>query len=103
LLPVIFSQALAAGINLAAEFPENPFGPAFAKLTAAVREQQNFETPGIKQIINPSANHRKLLPEEAATIDALVAAVRTRAAKLNDAAAAAVVPVTHTIRVEAAE
>lgn len=42
------SDQLAAGINLAAEFPENPFAGVFTKLDAAVRRKQEFETRMIK-------------------------------------------------------
>ena len=37
-------EQLAAGINLAAEFPESPFSPAFAKVDSAIAKKQAFET-----------------------------------------------------------
>ncbi len=41
---------LARGINLAAEFPCNPFCEAFAKVDAAVAAKQTYETKQIKQV-----------------------------------------------------
>ena len=43
------ADQLARGINLAAEFPCNPFCEAFAKVDAAVAAKQAFETRQIKQ------------------------------------------------------
>ncbi len=53
-------EALGKGINLAAEFLENPFADAFAKsVDAKVREQQNFETPLVKQNISRSIEAKR--------------------------------------------
>ncbi|MDB6137932.1 MAG: GDSL-like Lipase/Acylhydrolase [Verrucomicrobiaceae bacterium] len=46
-------QQLETGVNLAAEFIDNPFVPAFDKLMAAVANKQNFETLMIKNTLNP--------------------------------------------------
>jgi lysophospholipase L1-like esterase len=97
------AAALAAGINLAAEFPDNPFGPAFAKLDAAVKAKQNFETPAVKQLINSAPTYKNMLPDQADKIDALVQAAIARQQQLSDAAAANLTPVTHTIKVEAVQ
>lgn len=42
--------ALAGGINLAAEFPDNPTTPAFAAVWKAVGEKQAYETRQIKTL-----------------------------------------------------
>ena len=42
------SDELAAGINLAAEFPENPFCDAFDRVSEAVYKKQAYETEQIK-------------------------------------------------------
>src|SRR5215467_3849708 len=44
------SAQLANGINLAEEFPSNPFGEAFAKVDSTVAAKEAFETKQIKQI-----------------------------------------------------
>lgn len=91
---------LAKGINLAAEFPDNPFSTPFAKVEAVVRKQQEFETPAIKKLINSSPEYRRLLPDQGSAVDSLVTAAKDRANQLNDASVASVVPVTHTIKIE---
>jgi hypothetical protein len=42
------AEQLAKGINLAVEFPSNPFSAAFAKVDAAVAAKQAFETREMK-------------------------------------------------------
>jgi len=93
---------LAAGINLAAEFPENPFQAPFAAATAAFRDQQNFETAGIKNMLNPIGRWRIDVPEGAAHYDALQAMVTAKSAALRAASRAAVKPVKHQIMISPA-
>lgn len=89
------AAALAGGINLAAEFPENPFCEAFRKVEAAVGAKQAYETEQIKKVFHGA--------EGKADMEAAV--VRTEAVRTPLAAAIrdAFVPVTHSIRIEAAE
>jgi lysophospholipase L1-like esterase len=94
---------LAKGINLAAEFPDNPFAQPFAMVEAVVRKQQEFETPAVKKLINSSPEYHRLLPDQTEAVDALVKAAKDRAAVLNDASAASVTPVAHTIKIEAVQ
>lgn len=91
------AQQLADGINLAVEFPENPFSSAFAKVDAAIANKQAFETKEIKDIFhgngNPSgaalvAQSDKLVGDAEEQRDALVAAVH-----------AAFEPVTYVIKI----
>jgi hypothetical protein len=93
------AEQLAQGINLAAEFPSNPFGEAFAKVDAAVTAKQEFETHEMKTDFRPKgvqgpsidaviAQTEKIVKEDEKTHDQLAAAVRD-----------AFVPVTHTIKV----
>ncbi len=109
---------LAAGVNLAADFPANPFGDAFAKVDAAVAAKQAYETKQIKQIFHDLASGRyktvdevkdpemKALfaarkPDGKFDRDAIAAATEKTRAPLAAAVRAAVVPVTHTIRITA--
>ena len=91
---------LAKGINLAAEFLDNPFCGPFQKVEHAIRAQQNFETPLIKTLIDSLPGFKRMVPDEAAALDRVRAAAEKRAKGLFDAAAAAVVPVPHIIKVE---
>lgn len=91
------SSELAAGINLAAEFLDNPFSEPFKQVEGAVRARQEFETPMVRNLVN---GVRVLLPDERTAYGQLVSAAMAKDAALADAAAKAVVPVTHTIRIE---
>ncbi len=92
-------EALAKGINLAAEFPENPFSQPFRNVEKAVRKQQDFETPATKVLLHGLPEWRKHLPESAAQFDALQTAVLEKDAGLRAASRAAVVPVKHTLTI----
>jgi lysophospholipase L1-like esterase len=52
-----FTRAnLKQGINLSAEFPDNPFSAAFSRLDAKVAEKQVFETFAFKTMISNMRN-----------------------------------------------
>ncbi len=85
------SEQLALGLNLAAEFPENPFSPYFAKVDAAVLAKQTFETRQIKQEFRA--------PEAIHNLAAVVARTEREREALVRAVQAAFVPVTHTLRI----
>jgi len=95
------AAAMEKGINLPAEFPVNPFSPAFAKLDSAVRAQQGFETQLVKDFINKIPSWSKLLPDESETFTRLRVGLFQKQQALAEASLAAVVPVTHTIKIEA--
>jgi lysophospholipase L1-like esterase len=86
---------LSHGINLAAEFPRNPFCEAFAKVDAAVAAKQAYETKQIKQAFRS--------PEVKTDMDGVVAKTESEREPLAAAIRAAFVPVTHTITIVAAE
>ena len=92
---------LAKGINLAAEFVENPFSEPFRKVEAAVREQQNYETPLVKKLVTKVPDFKQLVPQESAAIDQLAAGAIRHDQELFASAAAAVTPVKHTLVIEA--
>lgn len=92
-------EQASKGINLAAEFLNNPFSEPFAKVHEAVLRQQRFETPMMKDMLHTipewkaQFGDRKLpLPELAENLMAIDTALR-------EAAVASVVPVEHEIRV----
>jgi lysophospholipase L1-like esterase len=94
---------LEKGINLAAEFPENPFGAAFRKLDGLVAAKQAFETPMIKTTIN-SFPRVSQAAGKSKDVDAELEGLRKQLfatqEALHRAARAAVVPVRHAIAVE---
>jgi hypothetical protein len=87
------SEQLAKGVNLADDFATNPFSAAFAKVDAAVGAKQAYETKQIKDVF-----HGK---EGKADMEAAAKKTEEIRAPLAAAIQAAVVPVTHTIRIEA--
>lgn len=97
------SEAAAKGINLAAEFIDNPFGDAFRRVQSVIQQQQPFETGATKQIFLALADLQRVLPDDKDAIEKLQQDVAAKVVKLRDASAAAVKPVSYTIHVEAAE
>jgi len=92
---------LEKGINLAAEFLSNPFCDQFNKVHAAVRAQQINETALVQQCLYNAQALKDLAPSEAASVDKIAAAGLQHDKDLFDAAAALVIPIHHTIKIEA--
>jgi len=89
------AEQLKRGINLATEFPCNPFCEAFAKVDAAVAAKQAYETKQIKQAFRS--------PEAKTDREGVAARTEKEREPLAAAIRAAFVPVTHTIKIAAAE
>src|ERR1035437_3362864 len=81
------AEQLKRGINLAAEFPCNPFCAAFAKVDAAVAAKQAYETKQIKQAFRS--------PEAKTDMEEVADRTEKEHAPLAAAIRAAFVPVTH--------
>jgi len=101
----VFPRAeLEKGINLAAEFPDNPFSEPFKQVEAVVATKQSFETVMIKNFINLTPNlQRQFIDDTEATslLNGLCTKLWVREDALHTAVRNAVVPVKHTITVEA--
>lgn len=95
------STDLEKGINLAAEFLENPFSKPFADAGSVIKKQQEFETPAIKGALHSLINWRQAIPDNEQTYQAMTDVVLKKSAELRAASRAAVVPVTHTVLIEA--
>jgi hypothetical protein len=93
-------EQLATGINLAAEFIENPFCEPFRKVEAVVRTQQNYETPLVKSLLTKVPEFKQLVPQEAATIEQVAAGGMRKDQQLFALVAATVTPVKHTLMIE---
>jgi hypothetical protein len=97
----IFSKIqLEQGINLAAEFMDNPFAETFASVDKAVREQQAWEGPAANNFLHNLPEWSRLLPEEKVTLDRLKTATVRKAGALAKASRSAAVPVRHIIKIE---
>jgi lysophospholipase L1-like esterase len=91
---------LSKGINLAAEFIENPFSEPFQNVESAIREQQKYETGLIKSVITKLPDFRKLVPEETAGIDKIGETAIAHDKQLFESAATAVKPIKHNLVIE---
>src|SRR5439155_17070378 len=92
---------LAKGVNLAADFASsNPFTEPFKKVEDAIRAQQNYETPLIKDMLARWPAYLQMVPEQKESLDKIAQAAIDKEKALNDASVAAVAPVKHTIKIE---
>ncbi|MGA2244142.1 MAG: SGNH/GDSL hydrolase family protein [Verrucomicrobiota bacterium] len=87
------SEQLAAGVNLAADFVDNPFCETFRRVDEAVAVKQAYETRQIKEVF-----HSK---KAEADMEQAVAATEAERAPLAQAIADAMTPVTHSILIQA--
>jgi lysophospholipase L1-like esterase len=85
------AEQLARGVNLAEEFPCNPFCEAFAKVDAAVAAKQAYETKQIKQAFRSA--------EAKTDMEGVAARTEEERTPLAEAIHAAFVPVTHTVTI----
>jgi hypothetical protein len=92
------ADQLSNGINLAAEFEDNPFGTRFAMIDAAVDGKQAFETREIKNLFRGSGDGATMKQIAEQTDKVWKDAERERAA-LEEAVRVAYAPVTYTIAV----
>jgi lysophospholipase L1-like esterase len=101
----VFPRALLEkGINLAAEFPDNPFCEPFAKIDGMVAKKQEFETPMIKEAVTKFRWARAALGDDAEGRNALEVVTARLFAKqraLQDEVRAAITPVAHTLTIGA--
>ena len=97
-----FSAAdLAKGVNLAAAFAgDNPFSAAFAKVNDAVTAQQTDEVGLTKYWLGGIKDLQSSLPSQGPVLDQITQIGIKERNRLAQAAAAAVVPVDHTIKIE---
>ena len=92
---------LAKGVNLAAAFAgANPFSAAFAKVQEAVVAQQTDEVSLTKFWLGGMKDLQGSLPGQDAVLDQITQSGIKERDRLAKAAADAVVPVTHTIKIE---
>ncbi len=87
------ARELARGINLAEEFPVNPFCAAFGKVDAAVAAKQAYETRQIKESFRS--------PEAKTDMEGVAAKTEREREPLAEAIRSAFVPVTHILKIEA--
>jgi lysophospholipase L1-like esterase len=83
---------LAQGVNLAADFVQNPFCPSFRKLDDAVAAKQAYETHQVQNLFHG--------PEGRSNLEAVVVRSEAERAPLVEAVGAALRPVTYQIHID---
>ncbi len=99
---VFTREALAKGINLAAEFPDNPFAAPFHTVEGMIYAKEAYELGMVKSIINPTPEIKAFYqnkPEVAAAFADNLKQMLQLEALLQKTAHDAVVPVRHTITI----
>ncbi|HWP39429.1 MAG TPA: hypothetical protein VNL70_00790, partial [Tepidisphaeraceae bacterium] len=94
------AEELAGGINLAAEFLDNPFSEQFARVESLIRNHQGFEIPMIKSFVTKMAQFNEMAPGNQDCLDRIEQGMARRRESMVAEAAAAVVPVRHVIKIE---
>ena len=99
------ADTAAKGINLAADFLDNPFVAPFKKVHDGVNRQQNTEVSYYRDYFNALSHLSTLLPskDDQDALDRMKGELVTNIKANRDATAALVVPVSYSIKVEAAE
>jgi len=97
------ADELKAGVNLAADFPDNPFTATFLSVSTQVQQKQAAETALIKNLLHSLNASVQYLPDAKEDIAHLTDSIKQRDEKLAADARAWVKPVTHTITIEAAQ
>ena len=91
---------LAKGINLAAEFPTNPFSAPFAAEMKKIQLKQGIETQLDKNFYNSIPTYGQQVPEAKGAYEAVQPAIRDLLTAQAKALADGVQPVRYTVKVE---
>lgn len=93
-------EQLESGINLAAEFLNNPFSEPFQQVAGRISRQQEFETYAIKGFITGFRRWLKDFPDETEAADRLRATLMKNRETLVADARKDIKPVKHQIKIE---
>jgi lysophospholipase L1-like esterase len=94
-------EQLTEGINLAAEFLDNPFVEPFHRVQTQIGKQQAYETPLVKELIHTVPVFTRLVPDESPAVERIVDSAIRQDKALASESSAAVVPVRHKLTIEA--
>jgi hypothetical protein len=94
------ADQLAKGVNLAADFLQNPFVQQFMQVNDAVRHQEDQETILSKVLMHNAKAWGSVAPGAPDLFTQLIAQGMTQHDVLYKNASDLVVPITHTIKIE---
>jgi lysophospholipase L1-like esterase len=96
-----FSAAsLERGINLAAEFLDNPFSEPFLGVEAQIARQQAMEVGLVKNLLHDIPEFERMLPSERDPLERIAKSLLQKDLEARQASAAAVRPVRHVLVIE---
>ena len=91
---------LAKGINLAADFLDNPFSEPFRRTEEVFLKQQEFETRLTRFLLHRLPDYLRYVPETKEDIDNIIEKLCQKDKQMAAASLASVVPVRHSIKIE---
>lgn len=94
------AEALAAGINLAAEFGDNPFSASFARINSAIRDKEAFDIRAVKSMQHSLLDWKEVVPEFAEQYKIMTHRVADREKRESKKIREMIVPVKHTLVIE---
>lgn len=94
------AEQLATGINLAAEFLDNPFSEPFRQGEGKISQQQALEVQLVKNLLHDIPTYKQIAPDEAESLEDVADALVAKDKEARDASAAAITPVKHVIKIE---
>ncbi len=95
------AEQLTDGINLAAEFLDNPFCEPFQRVEDVIAKQQAMEVQLIKNLLHDIPAYERIVPAEKDALEKIADALVAKDKETRDASAEAVKPVKHSITIEA--
>ena len=94
------ADELAKGVNIAAEFMNNPFREQFFRVHQAVVMQQNQEQGLVQGFMHDAKNYKNAVPTASDAVDGWITSGMALHDALYQGAQALVVPVEHTIKID---
>jgi len=91
---------LAKGINLAADFLDNPFSEPFRRSEEIIAKQQAFETALTKRLLHRIPDYLRYIPDAKEDLDNIIEKLCKKDKEMAAASSASVVPVRHSIKIE---
>jgi hypothetical protein len=93
---------LAEGINLAADFLDNPFSEPFKRCEEVILKQQVFETTLTRRLLHNIPDYLRYVPDAKEDLDNVIEKLCQKDKQMAAASSASVVPVRHSIKIEIA-
>ena len=69
------ADQLSAGINLAAEFLDNPFSKPFRQVESKIAQQQSLEVNWVKNLLHDIPTYKQIAPQEADSLEKVAMAI----------------------------